>query len=66
MGLDINMIALVGSIIRLIFIYKCSIKKQNLVHQVDFDKEEKKDILTGSVVIIIFIIWGVLTYAINW
>ncbi len=28
MGLDINMIALVGSIIRLIFIYKLSIKKK--------------------------------------
>ncbi|KXH79540.1 hypothetical protein [Chryseobacterium kwangjuense] len=66
MGLDINMIALVGSIVRLIFIYKFSIKKQDLAHQIDFDKEEKKDILTGSIVIIAFIIWGILAYVINW
>ncbi|MFY1047885.1 hypothetical protein [Chryseobacterium sp. GP-SGM7] len=64
MGLDINMIALVGSIIRLIFIYKFSIKKQDLAHQIDFDKEEKKDILTGFIATILFILWGVLTYAI--
>lgn len=66
MGLDINMIAFVGSIIRLIFIYKFSMKKQDLAHQMNSDKEEKKDILTGSIFIIAFIIWGVLTYVIKW
>lgn len=66
MGLDINMIALVGNIIRFIFIYKFSIKKQDLAYEIDFDKEEKKDILTGSIFIITFIIWGILTYSVNW
>ncbi len=66
MGLDINMIALVGNIIRFIFIYKFSIKKQDLAYEIDFDKEEKKDILTGSIFIIAFIIWGILTYSVNW
>lgn len=66
MGLDINMIALVGSIIRLIFVYKFSIKKQDLAHQKNFSKEEKKDIIAGSIFIIAFIIWGVLTYTIKW
>ncbi|KQM41782.1 hypothetical protein [Chryseobacterium sp. Leaf201] len=66
MGLDINMIALAGNIIRFIFIYKFSIKKQDLAYEIDFDKEEKKDILTGSIFIITFIIWGILTYSVNW
>jgi|GEM_PF-1777064 len=66
MGLDINMIALVGNIIRFIFIYKFSIKKQDLAYEIDFDKEEKKDILTGSIFIIAFIIWGIITYSVNW
>ena len=66
MGLDINMIAFVGSIIRLVFIYKFSMKKQDLANQMNSDKEEKKDILTGSIFIIAFIIWGVLTYVIKW
>lgn len=66
MGLDINMIALIGNIIRFIFIYKFSIKRQDLAYEIDFDKEEKKDILTGSIFIIAFIIWGILTYSVNW
>lgn len=66
MGLDINMIALVGNIIRFIFIYKFSIKKQDLAYEIDFDKEEKKDILTGSIFIIAFIIWRIITYSVNW
>lgn len=60
------MIAFVGSIMRLVFIYKFSMNKQDLANQMNSDKEEKKDILTGSIFIIAFIIWGVLTYVIKW
>lgn len=64
--MDVNFFGLIGSLIRLLFVYKLNYKKQTEASKNNFEKEEKKDILVGFIVIIIFIIWGVLAYAINW
>lgn len=64
--MDINFLGLIGSLVRLLFVYKLNSKKQIEASKNNFEKEEKKDILTGSIFIIVLIIWGILTYSINW
>ncbi|AZA56579.1 hypothetical protein [Chryseobacterium shandongense] len=63
--MDVNFLGLIGSLIRLIFVYRLNKNKQTEASRNNFEKEEKKDILVGSIVILLFIIWGVLNYAIN-
>ncbi|WP_404984655.1 hypothetical protein ACI513_14310 [Chryseobacterium sp. M5] len=62
--MDINFLGLIGSLIRLIFVFKLNYKMQNEVSKNNFEKEEKKNILVGSIATILFILWGVLTYVI--
>lgn len=61
-----EVLGLIGSLIRLLFVYKLNFKKQTEASENNFGKEESKDILVGSIVMLIFVIWGVLTYSINW
>jgi heme/copper-type cytochrome/quinol oxidase subunit 2 len=56
--MDINLLGLIGSLIRLIFIYKFNYKKQNEESAKNFEKEEKKDILIGSITMIAIIVVG--------
>jgi len=62
--MDINFLGLIGSLIRLIFVFKFNIKKQNEASEKNFEKEENKDIKVGAITLILFIIWGVLTYVV--
>jgi hypothetical protein len=62
--MDINFLGLIGSLIRLIFVFKLSYKKQNEASENNFEKEENKNIVVGSVTMVAFIIWGVLAYVI--
>lgn len=63
--MDINFVGLIGSIIRLIIVFKFDLKKQKEASVNNFEKEEKKDIIVGSIIIIVIITWGVLTYVIK-
>jgi heme/copper-type cytochrome/quinol oxidase subunit 2 len=63
--MDINFIGLIGSIIRLIIVFKFNFKKQQEAFEQKLEKEEAKDIVAGGITIIIFVSWGVLTYAIH-
>lgn len=64
--MDINFVGLIGSLVRLIIVFKFDFKRQKEASVKNFGEEETKDIKVGSIAIIIFIIWGVITYAINW
>jgi len=63
--MDINFLGLLGNIIRLIIVFRFSLKKQQEASEKSFEKEEKKDVVVGSIAMIIFIIWGVWAYVIN-
>ncbi|WP_312769919.1 hypothetical protein [Epilithonimonas sp.] len=56
--MDINFLGLIGSFMRLIFVFKFNYKKQNEESAKNFEKEEKKDILIGSITMIIIIVIG--------
>lgn len=62
--MDVNFLGLIGSIVRLILVFKFNLKKQQEASDKNFEKEESKDIMAGSIAIIILIIWGVLAYII--
>jgi hypothetical protein len=64
--MDINFLGLIGSLTRLLFVYRLNYKKQTEASENNFEKEEKKDVLVGSIVVVIFIIWGISAYVINW
>ncbi|MDR2236209.1 MAG: hypothetical protein LBE92_08805 [Chryseobacterium sp.] len=64
--MDINFLGLIGSLIRLLFVYRLNYKKQTEASENNFEKEEKKDVLVGSIVVVIFIIWGISAYVIDW
>lgn len=63
--MDVNLIGLIGNIVRLIFVFQFSFKKQNTASEKSFETEEKKDIIAGSIVIVLIIILGLLTYGIK-
>jgi hypothetical protein len=58
--MDINFLGLIGSLIRLIFVFKFNYKKQKEASIKNFVKEEKKDILVGSIIVAMIIIVGLL------
>ncbi len=60
--MDINFLGLIGSLIRLIFVFKFDVKKQQNASKLNFEKEENRDILAGIVVIIIIIAIGLLAF----
>lgn len=63
--MDINFMGLIGSLIRLIFVFKFNFKKQTEVSNKNFEKEEKKDIIVGSIFIITFVAIGISVFGIN-
>lgn len=63
--MDVNFLGLIGSLIRLIFVFRLNYRKQTEASENNFEKEETKDILVGTIAMIVFVIWGILTYVIN-
>ncbi len=64
--MDINFLGLIGSLIRLLFVFKLNYKKQQQASEKNFEKEETKDIKVGLITLVILIIGGVVAYGINW
>lgn len=60
--MDINFIGLIGSLMRLVFVFKLDIKKQQNASKLNFEKEENKDLVAGIFLIIIFVILGLLVF----
>lgn len=52
----------IGSIIRLIFIYKFNISKMNLVHKNNKEKEDQNDFYVGLFFILLIILFGFIAY----
>lgn len=63
--MDVNFLGLIGSLIRLIFVFRLNYRKQTEASENNFEKEETKDILVGTIAMIVFVIWGILTYVIK-
>lgn len=61
--MDINFLGLIGSLIRLIFVFHFNLKKQNEASINNFEREKKKDILIGSLTIILVIAIGLLIFS---
>ncbi|MCD1116679.1 hypothetical protein [Chryseobacterium turcicum] len=64
--MDVNFLGLIGSLIRLSFVYKFNFNKQREASNQNFEKEEKRDVLIGLIAVIIFLTCGVLAYVVNW
>ncbi|SHG67188.1 hypothetical protein [Chryseobacterium vrystaatense] len=64
--MDVNFLVLIGNLIRLSFVFRFNLKKQQEASEKNFKKEENKDLLVGCIAIVVFTIWGVLTYVIKW
>lgn len=64
--MDINFLVLIGNIIRLIFVFRFNLKKQQEESEKNLKKEENKDLLVGFIAIVVFTIWGVLAYSVKW
>lgn len=52
----------IGVIIRLVFEYRFNIKKVNLAHKEDNNKEYKKDFYTGLIFIVVIVIISFFCY----